>query len=61
MAAKRRAIKSHLKKVDRHRIARAEYDEAPELTREQLAKSMIRKSAKRFSDKIMRTQESKGR
>ncbi len=33
MAAKKRAIKSDLKKVDRHRIARTEYDEAPELTK----------------------------
>jgi uncharacterized protein (DUF4415 family) len=41
MTAKKRSIKSDLKKVDRHRIKAAEYDDAPELTAEQLAKAVV--------------------
>jgi uncharacterized protein (DUF4415 family) len=43
MAASRRSIKSDLTKSDAHRIAKAEYDEAPELTREMLDRAEIRR------------------
>lgn len=48
MAKKDRKIKSDLDKVDRHVITQKEYDEAPELTDEQVA------SARRFepSDRL---------
>jgi uncharacterized protein (DUF4415 family) len=42
MSARRRSIKSDLAKVDAHRIAKAEYDEAPELTTEMLDRAEIR-------------------
>src|SRR5215472_8901641 len=42
MTVRRRSIKSDLSKVDAHRIARAEYDEAPELTEEMLDRAEIR-------------------
>jgi uncharacterized protein (DUF4415 family) len=38
-----------LTKVDAHRIARSEYDEAPELTREMLERAEIRRG-----DKVIR-------
>ena len=43
MVAKRRVIKSDLKRVDRHRIAAREYDEAPELTGAQLAAARVKR------------------
>jgi uncharacterized protein (DUF4415 family) len=46
MNASRRSIKSDLTKSDSHRIARAEYDEAPELTREMLDRAEIRRGNK---------------
>ena len=42
MTAKKRSIKSDLKRVDAHRITQAEYDEAPELTKEMLDRAEIR-------------------
>ena len=42
MTARKRSIKSDLTKVDAHRITKAEYDEAPELTREMLDRAEIR-------------------
>ncbi|WP_428661775.1 BrnA antitoxin family protein [Reyranella sp.] len=41
MTAYKRAIKSDLPKVDRHRIKPQEYDDAPELTDEQLAGAVV--------------------
>jgi len=41
MIANRRAIKSDLAKVDRHRIKPHEYDDAPELTDEQVAGAVV--------------------
>jgi uncharacterized protein (DUF4415 family) len=49
MTVKKRSIKSNLAKVDAHRITQAEYDEAPELTEEMLARAEIR-----HGDKIIR-------
>lgn len=42
MTARKRSIKSDLAKVDAYRITRAEYDEAPELTKEMLNCAEIR-------------------
>src|SRR5258707_7372537 len=42
MSARKRSIKSDLAKVDAHRITKAEYDEAPELTQEMLDRAEIR-------------------
>jgi uncharacterized protein (DUF4415 family) len=39
---KKRSIKSDLAKVDAHHITKAEYDEAPELTKEMLDRAEIR-------------------
>lgn len=41
MTANKRAIKSDLTKVDKHRIKSEEYDDAPELTDEQLASAVV--------------------
>src|ERR1700675_2626014 len=49
MSARKRSIKSDLAKVDAHRITKAEYDEAPELTKEMLDRAEIRRG-----DKIIR-------
>jgi uncharacterized protein (DUF4415 family) len=49
MSARKRSIKSDLAKVDPHRITKAEYDEAPELTKEMLDRAEIR-----HGDKIIR-------
>ena len=42
MTVKRRSIKSDLARVDAHRITRAEYDEAPVLTKQTLDRAEIR-------------------
>jgi uncharacterized protein (DUF4415 family) len=42
MTARKRTIKSDLAKVDAHRITKAEYEEAPELTKEMLDRAEIR-------------------
>jgi len=42
MTARKRSIKSDLTRVDAHRITRAEYDEAPELTQAMLDRAEIR-------------------
>jgi uncharacterized protein (DUF4415 family) len=42
MTARKRSIKSDLAKVDAHRITKAEYDEAPELTKDMLDRAEIR-------------------
>jgi uncharacterized protein (DUF4415 family) len=42
MTARKRSIKSDLTKVDAHRITKAEYDEAPEFTKEMLDRAEIR-------------------
>src|ERR1700760_2137648 len=42
MPLKKRSIKSDLTRLDAHRIAKAEYDEAPELTEEMLDRAEIR-------------------
>src|ERR1700722_6140459 len=42
MTARRRSIKSDLAKVDAHRITKAKYNEAPELTKEMLDRAEIR-------------------
>jgi uncharacterized protein (DUF4415 family) len=42
MTARKRSIKSNLTRVDAHRITKAEYDEAPVLTPEMLARAEIR-------------------
>ena len=42
MTARKRSIKSDLARVDAHRITKAEYDEAPRLTREMLDRAEIR-------------------
>jgi hypothetical protein len=49
MTVKKRSIKSDLTRVDAHRITRAEYDEAPELTQETLDRAEIR-----HGDKIIK-------
>src|SRR5436853_4908394 len=49
MTVRKRSIRSNLAKVDAHRITKAEYDEAPELTEEMLARAEIR-----HGDKIIR-------
>jgi len=43
MIARKRTIKSDLAKVDAHRITKAEYEEAPELTSEMLDRAEIRR------------------
>lgn len=43
MPVKKRSIKSDLTRVDRHRIAAAEYDDAPELTAGQLAGATVKR------------------
>lgn len=42
MTARKRPIRSDLTKLDAHRITKAEYDEAPELTEEMLDRAEIR-------------------
>jgi uncharacterized protein (DUF4415 family) len=42
MTARRRTIKSDLAKLDAHRITKAEYDEAPEPTKQTLDRAEIR-------------------
>src|SRR5258708_39908151 len=42
MTVRKRSIKSDLARVDAHRITKAEYDEAPELTQEMLDRAEIR-------------------
>lgn len=42
MSARKRSIKSDVAKVDAHRITKAEYEEAPELTKEMLDRAEIR-------------------
>lgn len=42
MTARKRSIKSDLTRVDAHRIRKAEYDDAPELTDEMLDSAEIR-------------------
>jgi uncharacterized protein (DUF4415 family) len=42
MTVKKRSIKSDLVRVDAHRITRAEYDEAPVLTKQMLDRAEIR-------------------
>jgi uncharacterized protein (DUF4415 family) len=49
MTARKKSIKSNLTKVDAHRIAEAEYDEAPELTKAMLGRAEIRRG-----DKVLR-------
>ena len=46
MTARKRSIKSDLAKVDAHRITKAEYDEAPELTKPMLDRAEIRHGEK---------------
>src|SRR5260370_16495160 len=46
MSERKRSIKRDLAKVDAHRITKAEYDEAPELTKEMLDRAEIRHGAK---------------
>jgi len=41
MTARKRAIRSDLKKVDRHRITAAEYRDAPEIADDQLAGAKV--------------------
>ncbi len=43
MTAKKRPIKSDLKKIDRHKIGAAEYDDAPELSAAQLAGAVVKR------------------
>jgi uncharacterized protein (DUF4415 family) len=42
MTVKKRSIKSDLARVDAHRITKAEYDEAPVLTKQMLDRAEIR-------------------
>jgi len=42
MTVRKQSIKSDLAKLDAHRITKAEYDEAPELTRQMLDRAEIR-------------------
>ncbi len=42
MTARKQSIKSDLAVVDAHRVTKAEYDEAPPLTREMLDRAEIR-------------------
>jgi hypothetical protein len=42
MTVKKRSIKSDLSRVDAHRITKAEYDEAPVLTKQMLDRAEIR-------------------
>ena len=44
MTARKRSIKSDLTKVDAHRITKAEYDEAPKLTKAMLDRAEIHTS-----------------
>jgi uncharacterized protein (DUF4415 family) len=46
MTVKKRSIKSDLTKLDAHRIKKAEYDEAPELSMQMLDRAEIRHGAK---------------
>jgi uncharacterized protein (DUF4415 family) len=46
MTVRKQSIKSDLAKADAHRITRAEYDEAPVLTREMLDRAEIRSGNK---------------
>ncbi len=41
-----RTLKSDLARVDAHRIARAEYEELPELTAEMLARAVVNKGGR---------------
>jgi uncharacterized protein (DUF4415 family) len=45
MTGKKKSIKSDLTKVDAHRIAKAEYDEAPELTKQMLKRAELRRGS----------------
>src|SRR3984957_18465730 len=49
MTARKQSIKSDLAKVDAHRITKAKYNEAPELTKEMLDRAEIR-----HGDKIIK-------
>ena len=49
MTARKKSIKSNLARIDAHRITKAEYDEAPELTKEMLERVEIR-----HGDKVIR-------
>jgi uncharacterized protein (DUF4415 family) len=42
MSVRKRSIKSDLARVDAHRLTRAEYEEAPELTKDMLDRAEIR-------------------
>ena len=42
MTVRKQSIKSDFAKLDAHRITKAEYDEAPELTRQMLDRAEIR-------------------
>ncbi|MDE2376992.1 BrnA antitoxin family protein [Bradyrhizobium sp.] len=42
MSVRKRSIKSDLVRVDAHRVTRAEYEEAPELTKDMLDRAEIR-------------------
>ena len=53
MAARKRSIKSDLARVDAHRITKAEYDEAPELTREMLDRAEIARMASMIEDDVL--------
>jgi hypothetical protein len=46
MTGKKRALKSDLKKVDRHVIQPREYDEVPELTEEQFERADLYQGGK---------------
>lgn len=43
MTASKRSIKSDLKKVDAYRLKPSDYDDAPELTDEQLAGAVVKR------------------
>lgn len=44
MPSDKRIIRSNLEKIDRHEITSEEYEEAPELTEEQLAAAVLKES-----------------
>jgi uncharacterized protein (DUF4415 family) len=46
MTANRKSIGSNLTKVDRHIVRKREYDEAPELTADELARAEVRVDGK---------------
>jgi uncharacterized protein (DUF4415 family) len=45
-----RSLKSDLKKIDKHVIQSAEYDELPELTDELLARAVVKKAGRPISE-----------